>query len=164
MKIAIFLVLFFIYASFCKANYLSLENINRNSFSSFDLGEIKFSFSQEKPGNCTTPVEIGADEAYDFIISKNPIIIDIRTHLEYEEERLENVSYNIDFYAEDFKAKLNELDKNAKYLIYCRTGRRTGLALEIMKELGFKDIHHIKGGIVDWKAKGYPTVKGAPSK
>jgi len=28
-----------------------------------------------------------------------------------------------------------------------------------MKELGFKDIHHIKGGIVAWIDAGYPVVK-----
>lgn len=115
--------------------------------------------SKTKPGNCTTPIELNPEEAYYFIIEKKPIIIDIRTKQEYEQEHLENVSYNIDFYSPHFKDHLNDLDKNAKYLIYCRTGRRSAQALEIMKELGFKDIHHIKGGIVAWKEAGYPTVK-----
>lgn len=143
------------------ANYLPFNDIKKAQIASYDLGDIKMTFTEEnKPGNCTTPVEVGADEAFDFIASKHPIIIDIRTPAEYTAERLENVSYNIDYYAPDFKEKLNLLDKDAKYLIYCRTGHRSGLALEIMKELGFRDIHHIKGGITDWKARGYPTVKG----
>ncbi|MEF3279474.1 MAG: rhodanese-like domain-containing protein [Elusimicrobiota bacterium] len=114
---------------------------------------------QGKPGNCTTPVEVDPEEAYYFIIEKKPLIIDVRTQEEYKTERLCNVSYNIDFYSPDFKDRLNQLDKNQNYLIYCRTGRRSAQTLEIMKELGFRNIHHIKGGISAWKEKGYPTCK-----
>jgi len=146
----------------------SFEIFSQNiDFGYLDLNEIKninensenIEFAINKPGNCNTPVEVAPQEAYNFIIEKKPIIIDIRTKEEYDSGHLENVSYNIDFYSPDFKEQLNKLDKNAKYLIYCRTGRRSALTLDIMKELGFKDIHHIKGGIVAWIDAGYPVVK-----
>lgn len=65
----------------------------------------------------------------------------------------------IDYYAPDFKDQLDKLDKNAKYLLYCRTGHRTGITLGIMANMGFTDIHDIDGGINAWIAAGWPVVK-----
>jgi len=54
---------------------------------------------------------------------------------------------------------LNNLDKNKTYLIYCRSGARSGSALDIMAELNFREVYNILGGINQWKAEGFPTVK-----
>ena len=64
----------------------------------------------------------------------------------------------IDFYSDNFENELDKLDKNNTYLIYCRTGRRTGLTLSIMEELGFLRVYNMIGGITQWKEKGYPTI------
>ncbi len=117
------------------------------------------SASDPKPGNCDFPVEIKPDEAHYFIEAKKPIVIDIRTPEEYAAGHLEAVSMTLDYYAPDFKDRLAKLDKNAKYLIYCRSGHRSGITLGIMKNMGFTDIHHIEGGINAWIAAGWPVVK-----
>ena len=110
-----------------------------------------------------TPIlkDITADEAYKLIINNsektNFIILDIRTKEEYQSEHIQN-SIMIDFYLDNFENELNKLDKNNTYLIYCRTGRRTGLTLDIMEELGFLKVYNMIGGITQWKEKGYPTV------
>jgi rhodanese-related sulfurtransferase len=86
------------------------------------------------------------------------VIIDVRTPQEFAEERIEGV-INIDFYSETFQDELNILDKDKSYLIYCRTGGRSGSALDIMEELNFREVHNMTGGIIQWKAEGFPTVK-----
>ena len=105
--------------------------------------------------------DITADEAYTLIKNNseknNFIILDIRTIEEYQSERIQN-SIMIDFYSDNFENELDKLDKNNTYLIYCRTGRRTGLTLSIMEELGFLRVYNIIGGITQWKEKGYPTI------
>ena len=40
-------------------------------------------------------------------------------------------------------------DKNALWLVYCRTGRRSADAAAKLRKLGFADVSDI-GGIVDW--------------
>lgn len=106
--------------------------------------------------------DISAKEAYDLIQNNkdNPnfIIIDARTREEFADEHIEN-AINLDYYSETFRDELNKLDKNKIYLIYCRTGRRTGLALDIMEELGFREVYNMLGGITQWKEEGFPTVK-----
>lgn len=105
--------------------------------------------------------DINVDEAYVLIQNntenQNFIILDIRTTEEYENEHIQN-SIMIDFYSETFENELDELDKNKTYLIYCRTGRRTGLTLDIMKELGFIEVYNMAGGITQWKTNEYPVV------
>ncbi len=113
----------------------------------------------DKPGNCTFPVNIKPDEASYFIEIKHPVVIDIRTQEEYGAGHLEAVNMLMDYYAPDFKERLAKLDKNAKYLLYCRTGHRTGITLGVMKNMGFTDIHDIEGGITAWIAAGWPVVK-----
>ncbi len=86
------------------------------------------------------------------------VIIDVRTQEEFVGEHIENAT-NIDFYSETFRDTLNTLDKNKTYLIYCRSGGRSGSALDIMAELNFKKVYNILGGINQWKTGGFPTVK-----
>ena len=62
-------------------------------------------------------------------------LIDLRTPKELEETGIIEGAKNIDFYASDFQNKLNTLDKDKKYLIYCRSGNRSSQTLEKMKSL-----------------------------
>ena len=71
---------------------------------------------------------------------------------------IENV-LNIDFYSETFRDELDKLDKDKTYLIYCRSGNRSGKALDIMAELNFREAYNMLGGIIEWNAEGLPTVK-----
>lgn len=106
--------------------------------------------------------DITVTEAYELIQKNknNPdfIIIDIRTPEEYESRHLENAILT-DYYAESFKEEIGKLDRTKKYLVYCGSARRSGLAMEIFKELGFKDVLNMTGGITEWISQGYPIVK-----
>jgi rhodanese-related sulfurtransferase len=105
--------------------------------------------------------DITVNEAYSLIQNnsenQNFIILDIRTKDEYQSGHIQN-SMMIDFYLDTFENELNKLDKNKTYLIYCRTGRRTGLTLDIMEELDFLEVYNMAGGITQWKTNGYPVI------
>lgn len=107
-------------------------------------------------------VKIGVAEAHK-LIEKNRensdfVIIDIRTPQEFSDGHIEN-AINIDFYSRDFRQKLSELDKNKTYLVYCRTGVRSKLAMPVFINLGFKEVYEMDGGIVAWIEAGYEVVK-----
>lgn len=86
------------------------------------------------------------------------VILDVRTPEEYATERIAG-SVLLDFYADDFEDELDELDKSKTYLVYCRSGNRSSQSMTIMEDLGFIKIYDMGGGINQWKAEGYPTVK-----
>ncbi len=106
--------------------------------------------------------DINAQEAFELIErnQENPnfVILDIRTPEEFNEGHIEN-AINIDFYSETFQEDLDKLDKNKTYFIYCRSGNRSGRAMSIMKELGFKEVYNLSVGIKEWIAEGFPVVK-----
>jgi rhodanese-related sulfurtransferase len=86
------------------------------------------------------------------------VILDVRTPAEFRGEHIAG-AINIDYHSPTFKEELNGLDKTKVYLLYCRTARRSRAALEMMRELGFREVYHMLGGIVRWKAEGLPTTK-----
>ncbi|MBM7559982.1 rhodanese-like domain-containing protein [Marinitoga litoralis] len=98
---------------------------------------------------------IDPKEAYELIQTKDIIIIDVRTPGEYNSGHIEN-SINIDYYNSSFKNELSKLDKNKTYIIYCRSGNRSGKSLEIMRDLGFNNVYNITGGILKWKSYNLP--------
>ncbi len=85
------------------------------------------------------------------------VILDVRTPEEFAGGKLEG-AVNIDFYAPDFRAQLNRLDRDAHYLIYCRSGNRSGRAMPVFEELGFRRVDNLQGGIVAWYGEGFPVV------
>ncbi len=121
---------------------------------------------RDETATLETPIQIIEDitpqEAFTLIQDNqnNPdfVIIDVRTRQELTDGHIENV-INIDFYSETFRDELNNLDKNKKYLIYCRSGNRSGKALDIMAELSFEEVYNMLGGMIEWNAAELPTVK-----
>ena len=75
--------------------------------------------------------------------STNLIIIDVRTREEYLAGNIPN-SINVDVLSQDFKSKIDMLDKNKEYLVYCRSGNRSAIASSIMSTNGFLNIYNLQ--------------------
>jgi rhodanese-related sulfurtransferase len=88
------------------------------------------------------------------------VLLDIRTPDEVEASHISG-AINIDYYADSFREELSSLDRDRIYLIYCRTGNRTGRAYTLMEELGFEKVYDMEGGISQWIAGGYAICSGA---
>lgn len=86
------------------------------------------------------------------------IIIDVRNKDEYEFAHIQN-AIQIAVEAEDFLAKIKELDKNRSYFVYCSMGKRSDEAIRIMQSEGFKNVFGLKGGFLAWKKEKLPVVK-----
>ena len=86
------------------------------------------------------------------------VIFDVRTPEEFADGHIEN-AINLDYYSETFGDELNKLDKKKTYLIYCRSGNRSGKALNIMATLNFREVYNMSGGILEWEAAGLPTTE-----
>ncbi|MGI2335688.1 MAG: rhodanese-like domain-containing protein [Dehalogenimonas sp.] len=86
------------------------------------------------------------------------VILDVRTPSEFAEAHIEG-AVSLDFNAGNFEAEVDKLDKDIRYLVYCRTSNRSGQAVNVMKNLGFKEVNDMDGGIVAWQSAEYPVVK-----
>lgn len=83
-------------------------------------------------------------------------IIDVRTPDEYASGHLAGAT-NIDVQG-SFAAGIADLDKDATYALYCRSGVRSDTARQTMLDAGFTDVVDLSGGIVAWTQAGQPVV------
>lgn len=85
-------------------------------------------------------------------------LIDVRTPQEYKAGHITNAK-NINVYDSNFAVQCAKLDKNKPVFVYCKRGPRSGRAASQLKQLGFKKIYDLSGGITAWSAQGLKTVK-----
>ncbi len=77
--------------------------------------------------------------------SENVIVLDVRTPAETTEGLLPG-AIEIDYKAPDFAERIAKLPKDKTYLVYCRSGRRSARACELMAEEGFENLYNLEGG------------------
>ena len=71
-----------------------------------------------------------------------PVVIDVRTDAEFAEGHVQG-AINLDIENEAFQAKLSSLDKSVGYALYCRSGRRSAIAAELMATAGFTEVRDL---------------------
>lgn len=108
--------------------------------------------------NYLLPPALAAEALQNPEKSKNLQIIDVRTPEEFDESCLKGAKM-IDIRSADFDQQIAALDKEASYLVYCRSGRRSADAVAKMRAAGIKDILEIEGGIASWQQNGLPVEK-----
>ena len=94
-------------------------------------------------------MNITAEEAKKIMDTESGyIILDVRTQEEYDEAHIPGaiVIPNTEIEA---RAESELPDKDQMILVYCRSGRRSKLAADILVELGYTNIYEF-GGIIDW--------------
>ena len=85
------------------------------------------------------------------------VTLDVRTPGEFVSGHLVN-ALNIDVEGSQFDAEIGKLDKEATYAVYCRSGRRSQVAIDRMKDAGFKNLVNLNAGVQEWAAAGLPLV------
>lgn len=85
------------------------------------------------------------------------VVLDVRTADEFAEGHLDG-AIMLDFYADDFADQVAQLDPDVPYLLYCRSGNRSGQTAALMADLGFADVADIDGGILAWSDAGLEIV------
>ena len=104
--------------------------------------------ANEKPKEAIY-MNITAEQAKQMMDTESDyIILDARTQEEYDEAHIPGaiVIPNTELEA---RAESELPDKDQMILVYCRSGRRSKLAAEILVELGYTNIYEF-GGIIDW--------------
>ncbi len=97
--------------------------------------------------------QINSDELVEFVELNDAILLDVRTKDEFNSGYIEN-SLNIDYFSDEFSINVDKLDKNIPIILYCRSGRRSGLSANKIKKLGFKEIYNLEGGVLEWIEQG----------
>ena len=94
-------------------------------------------------------VELIEKSKYQAFVEQGYTIIDVRTPEEYEQGHIQGAQ-NIDVGAETFITEIQELSKSDTLLVYCRSGRRSLYASQVLVSFGFKKIYDLEGGYLNW--------------
>lgn len=88
----------------------------------------------------------------------NVVILDVRTAEEFAQGHVPG-AINITHTAiENNLAKLAK-HKDKKIVVYCRSGRRAGIAADILAQHGFDKLYHLTGDMNGWMKAGLPIEK-----
>ena len=93
-----------------------------------------------------------------LIKDSNVQLLDVRTLAEYTEGHIPG-SMLIDVKDENFASCVDDLlNKEKKVAVYCRSGRRSRTAAEILVKKGFK-VYNLDKGILNWIEEGREIEK-----
>ena len=115
---------------------------------------------QQAPDQKTTKEQAPAPPYQDLSVSEfkakmntaNVVVLDVRTPAETAEGKIDG-AMEIDYHADGFAEKIIALDKEKTYLVYCRSGNRSGKTCKMMAGKGFKKLYNLEGGFMAWSAK-----------
>jgi rhodanese-related sulfurtransferase len=133
-------------------------------FSSFIIAGCQNNQNTEIAINNSTDVgnfEIDINSIKNKVANEENIkLIDVRTPEEYEIEHLENSELVPLQSLENNISNVEGLEKNDEIIVYCRSGRRSTEAYNILKALGYTNVKSMAGGINAWNSQGYKVCAG----
>lgn len=109
---------------------------------------------------------ISVEEAKRMVERGDVFVLDVRTPSEFNSSHIEgatlipvtNASGSNLSPESLLEARINEVPKNKKVLVYCRSGHRSTSASTILVNSGYSQVYNMEGGINAWIGAGYPVV------
>jgi rhodanese-related sulfurtransferase len=83
---------------------------------------------------------------------ENTVVIDVRTTEEFSSGHIPG-ALHMDVQKDNFRELIQTLDPSKKYLLYCKSGKRSAKATAILMENGFNKVHHLQGGMQQYKGR-----------
>ena len=97
---------------------------------------------------------INTDELKTILNNKDFVFVNV--HIPFE-GNIADTDLSIPYDQITEPANLAQLpaDKNAKIVLYCRSGRMSAIAAEELIKLGYTNIWNLKGGMLEWERAGF---------
>lgn len=99
---------------------------------------------------------VTVDEFKEAVADSKTIVIDVRTAKEYAQGHLQN-AINWDVQQADFATYADQLPKESHVAVYCRSGKRSQKAADILAQKGMK-VTELATGLNGWTAANMPTT------
>lgn len=87
------------------------------------------------------------------VLADSSLVIDVRTPEEYHQSHVRD-AVNIPFNEITDRIAAVTSNRDASIVLYCRSGRRAGVAEQALRQMGYRRIEN-KGGLNDMQRDGY---------
>jgi phage shock protein E len=110
-------------------------------------------------GQAQVKTEVTSVEVNTLLQKKDKwVVLDVRTAGEFQEGHIKG-AINMDVHQPNALENIDKLDRNANYIVYCRTKNRSGIVVNHMIEAGFKVVYQMMDGYVGWSYNNLPIEK-----
>jgi rhodanese-related sulfurtransferase len=100
--------------------------------------------------------DVSVDELQSMLANKDFVFVNV--HIPYEGD-IANTDLSIPYDGIDQHLEQLPANKDAKIVLYCRSGRMSSIAAETLVGLGYTDVYNLKGGMVAWEQAGLPIER-----
>jgi hydroxyacylglutathione hydrolase len=92
------------------------------------------------------------------------VVLDVREIREFEGEG--HIPDAVHMWVGDLEERHRDLglSNDARLAVTCSVGHRAGLAVSILRRLGYRDVSNLIGGMTAWNAAGLPTRERGPGR
>jgi len=146
--------------SVIRTTYLAVAVAATGILASCGGGDAEVAQADAAPADVAAPdAEYGlvSPEEAAALAADGITVIDVRTPEEFAEGHIDGAEM-IDFYTDSFVDDIAALDPDQEYLLYCRSGNRSGQTFALMQELGFEQVYDMDGGMNAYQAEGLPLA------
>jgi rhodanese-related sulfurtransferase len=100
--------------------------------------------------------QLSVEEVSEIFERNDPdyVFVDVREPEEWEDGTIPGA---VKIPLGELNDRLYELDKSKKYIMVCRSGKRSNKASNILVQNGFEGISNLDGGMLAWYDEDYPT-------
>lgn len=86
-----------------------------------------------------------------------PVLVDVREYFEADIADLPELG-QVRIPTAEFVARIDELSPDAELVLYCRSGRRSAWAAEILLGRGYERVLNLKDGVLGWRKEVDPDL------
>ena len=85
-----------------------------------------------------------------------PMLLDVRQDWETKLCRLPNA---VHIPIEEIEMRTDELDPGSEIVVYCHAGVRSAAVADYLRQLGFKSVRNLAGGLDAWAQTVEPSMR-----
>lgn len=135
-------------------------------FASFSVLLIAVMFFAPRSGYNPAGIKnVNVEEAKKMVGKEDVFLLDVRTPSEFKSSHIKGATLIPVINASGsglssdnlLEARIDEVPKNKKILVYCRSGHRSVSASKILINAGYEQVYNMEGGINAWITAGYPV-------
>ena len=91
-------------------------------------------------------------------VADQVVLLDVRTPKEFSEGFIPGA---INIPHDELEARIAELEgaRGKEIVVYCRSGRRSDIALGLLQKAGFEKVYHLEGDYLGWTEAKQPVEK-----